>query len=150
MTAKGDVTEFFTHDHRACDALWAAVESAADGGDAAGTLTQWQAFEEATRRHLAMEEEVLFPAFERATGMTAGPTQVMRMEHERMRGLLDQMSAAARAGAFDDVLDHGDTLLMLTQQHNQKEEMMLYPLAAQNLANQWAGLLEQLERYATD
>ena len=150
MPASGDVNEFFTEDHRACDTLWAAVEGAADGGNAQQMQAAWAAFESATRRHLAMEEEVLFPAFERATGLSAGPTQVMRMEHDRMRGLLDQMAEAARTGAVDDVLDHGDTLLMLTQQHNQKEEMMLYPMAAQTLGDQWPGLAEKLQRYLDD
>lgn len=40
---------------------------------------------------------MLFPAFEAATGMTGGgPTQVMRMEHQQMRGAPTQMAVAAK------------------------------------------------------
>ena len=39
-------------------------------------------------RHFEMEEAVLFPAFEEATGMTQGPTMVMHAEHVQMKGVL--------------------------------------------------------------
>ena len=141
------VVAFFTAEHRACDVLWAAVEAAAEAGDAAKTATAWQDFERALRRHFEMEEQVLFPAFERATGMQGGPTMVMRMEHQQVRGLLDQMASASARGAWDDVVDQGDTLLMLLQQHNVKEEGILYPMAEQVLAPMWSEIAGQLARF---
>ncbi len=139
--------DFFTEDHRRCDTLWAAVEAAADGGDAATLQAAWAPFAAAMERHFKMEEEVLFPTFERATGMRGGPTMVMRAEHTQMRGLLAQMAEAAAAGEIDDVVDHGDTLLMLTQQHNVKEEGILYPMSEQVLGHMWAEIEAQLEAY---
>ena len=139
---------FFTQDHRECDAQWAAVEQAVDSGD--GAAEAFQRFERAMQRHLAMEEDVLFPALEQATGMQGGPTQVMRHEHSQMRAVLDQMRAAAEAGDFDAVVDHGDTLLMLIQQHNMKEEGVLYPLAERALSGSWQQLATRLAEYAKD
>ena len=72
--------------------------------------------------------------------------RVMRGEHEQMRGLLMQMALVA----ISDVgaaLDQGDTLLMLMQQHNTKEEGMLYPMAEARLTGAWAGLAAKLARY---
>lgn len=126
------LTEFFTDDHRACDDLWADVESA----DADGMAEAFARFDHAMRRHLGWEEESLFPAFETATGMRGGPTFVMRSEHAQMRALLDQM-ANARA---DQLLRLGDTLMMLIAQHNAKEEGMLYPMASQVLAESWEAI----------
>jgi hemerythrin-like domain-containing protein len=63
-----------------------------------------------------------------------------------MRGLLDQMERAIPDGDFQTVLDLGDTLLMLVQQHNQKEEGMLYPMANDVLAADWDTLKEKLEK----
>ncbi len=137
---------YFTADHLACDADWAALEQAEAKGPEA-LAAAWATFEPAMRRHFAMEEDVLFPAFESATGMTGGPTAVMRHEHQQMRGLLDQMAAAAREGRWTEVIDHGDTLLMLVQQHNRKEEGMLYPMCQAHLAHAWPSLAEQLARY---
>lgn len=140
---------FFVHDHRSCDALWADTEAAAQDGDAQPASDAWQRFDAALRRHLAMEEDVLFPAFEAATGMTSGPTRMMRLEHTQMRCVLDQMAAAARQGEWQDLCDQGDTLMMLIGQHNAKEEGMLYPMAQAHLGAQWPGLAAQLQAYAT-
>jgi hemerythrin-like domain-containing protein len=139
------VRAYFTEDHRACDELWAALEQAMDRGTA--TLGGWLEFERAMRRHLGMEEEILFPAIEQATGLRGGPIAVMLAEHAQMRGLLDQMSRAAESGEFDALLDLGDTLLMLTQQHNVKEEHVLYPMADHALDAEWDGLSQRLAAF---
>ena len=109
---------------------------------------KWRTFQAEMLRHLRMEEEVMFPAFEQASGMTGGgPTFVMRSEHEQMRGLIEQMGSAADGDDYDELVDLGDTLLMLIQQHNQKEEQMLYPMAEQALAADWEEILERLSGY---
>ena len=139
---------FFTPDHRRCDDLWASVEAAVSKGDSARATSEWQAFEAAMLRHFAMEEDVLFPALDDATGMRGtGPVAVMLHEHAQMRALLGQMAASARAGNFDALLDHGDTLMMVIQQHNVKEEHMLYPTADDALARSWPALSARLAKY---
>ena len=144
--ASHSLVEFFTLGHRQCDGMWAAVATAAEAGAADAVAESWGAFQSELLKHLRMEEEVLFPAFEQATGMTdGGPTFVMRPEHDQMRGLLEQMDAAAEGGEHDELADLGDTLLMLIQQHNLKEEHMLYPMAEQALGADWAKIRERLE-----
>lgn len=136
--------DHFSADHRLCDEMWAAVEAAAGEGDNPRTLAIFAEFAARMRRHFAMEEAVLFPAIEDATGMRGGPTQVMRVEHVQMRNVIDQMATAAAASDVEAVLDHGDTLLMLIQQHNVKEEGILYPMADQALAASWGQLVERI------
>lgn len=144
------IVSWFTRDHRACDELWAAFEQAVADRDAHAPKA-WRRFDAAMRRHIAMEEEVLFPAFEEATGMVdVGPPAVMRMEHAQMRGLLDQAGNAVAAGDLDAALDQGDTLLMLIQQHNAKEEGMLYPMAEQVLGERWTTLRAELDRFEAE
>ena len=146
--ASQGLKEFFTSDHRRCDQKWAEVEAAAQVGDVDVEKAKWRTFQDEILRHLRMEEEVMFPAFEQASGMTeGGPTFVMRSEHEQVRGLIEQMSVAADGDDYDELVDLGDTLLMLVQQHNQKEEQMLYPMAEQALQNDWAGIRERLLEY---
>ncbi len=141
------VLDFFTTDHRGCDSLWAKAEGALDK-KTEGAKASFEAFDAAMRRHFAMEEEILFPAIEEKTGMVnQGPTAVMRMEHEQMRGVLDQMAQAIEAGDFQATLDQGDTLLMLIQQHNIKEEGVLYPMADQVLGEGWEALANQLKNF---
>jgi hemerythrin-like domain-containing protein len=139
---------FFEQDHRDCDARWVDVEELLDTLDVDAARVAWQKFNAGMRRHIAMEEEVLFPALESATSMGgSGPTAVMRMEHQQMRGLLDQIESAMESGDAEQAMDIGDTLLMLVQQHNIKEEDMLYPMAENVLAGSWDKLAALLEEY---
>ena len=117
-----NTSEFLSRDHHACDALWADVEQAADDGDLAATRTRFAGFERAMQRHFAFEEQTLFTALDEVTGMRGmGPTAVMRMEHEQMRQVLSAMATELATDDLDALMAHGDTLLMLIQQHNLKE-----------------------------
>lgn len=122
--------DWFVQDHRDCDSLWVAVEEGASA-DLSTAKAALAAFDTQLRHHLRLEEEVLFPAIERATGMGGmGPTEMMRQEHVGMRRLLDAM---AQGDDLELILEQGDTLMMLIAQHNSKEEGILYPLAVQVL-----------------
>jgi hemerythrin-like domain-containing protein len=71
----------------------------------------------------------------------------MKTEHQQMLGLLDQIGQAMDAGDAQEALDIGDTLLILIQQHNVKEEGMLYPLAQNMLADEWETIAAELDKY---
>lgn len=141
--AGASLRQFFTEDHRACDDAWARLEELLEGDD--DVQEAWDEYERVMLRHLAWEEEVLFPAFEEATGMTGGPTMVMRMEHDQMRAVIQEMADLLAQGDRKGVLARGDTMLMLVQQHNMKEEGMLYPMAEQALGGRWPELSQRLK-----
>lgn len=128
------IGEFMPTDHRRCDKLYADGEAAGIKGDWEKAKELLSAFELGMRRHFAMEETVFFPAFEEDIGTTQGPTQVMRMEHEQMKGALNQMKDAIGKNDNDAILGVGETLLILMQQHNMKEEQMLYQMADMHIS----------------
>lgn len=138
------LADYFTEDHRQCDQLFLAVEQAAEARDWAGIGQRAQAFCDRLERHFLMEEEDLFPAFEDVTGMHFGPTQIMRMEHQQMRQLLVELQESVQDQDADAVLGVTETLLMLMQQHNAKEEGMLYPMAERALGEEGQAMLERL------
>ena len=141
----GSILNFMGGDHRACDDLFAAAENAAAKNDWDAARDLFARFHAAMLHHLAMEEDVLFPAFESRTGMSMGPTQVMRMEHVQMRDLMQQMADAARQGDTDSYLGYSETLNMLMQQHNLKEENVLYPMTDQALAADRETLIQAMQ-----
>jgi len=100
----------------------------------------------ATLAHFDCEEKTLFPAFEARTGIAMGPTQMMRMEHLQMRALLDEAADALAAGDGEGYLGAAETLLIMMQQHNMKEENVLYPMCDQHLAGDLPELLQHLEQ----
>ena len=73
-----------------------------------------------------------------------GPTAVMRSEHAQIRELMEAAAAAIDARDADDFSGYAETLHIMTQQHNMKEENVLYPMCDQHLAAQAPGLVAQL------
>ncbi len=121
--------------HKECDELFAQAEQAVSEGDWEGGLSRWQAFADELEKHFSREEQVLFPEFEQATGMTGGPTQMMRMEHEQMRSLVNEINKAGTTRDMEQFLGLTETLMVTMQQHNMKEEQILYPMTDQSLNN---------------
>ena len=139
------IKDFLSGDHRRCDELLTAAESAVDDGDWSDAEQKTRAFLTAMDNHLRMEEEVMFPAFEEASGMAQGPTMVMRHEHDQMRALFAQIEDALQRHDEDDFLGNTETLLIMIQQHNMKEEGMLYPMADEQLGGQAEQVLDQMQ-----
>jgi hemerythrin-like domain-containing protein len=133
-----------TSDHHRCDELFSQAESAASGQDWGVIAAGLQVFLDSMRQHFKMEEEVLFPAFEQRTGMSMGPTQVMRMEHVQMRELFDAMADAVKQQDRDEFLGQAETLLVMMQQHNMKEEQILYRMADQMLSAEMEDVLQKM------
>ncbi len=131
--------------HQACDADWAAAEEHALRGRWVEAAPALQRFLGEMAKHLSAEEAVLFPAFEEATGMTGGPTTVMRFEHDQLRELFGQLEQALKARDAERFAGAGETMLVLLQQHNLKEERMLYPACDQALGRS-AAVVGQLEQ----
>jgi len=129
-------TQILPDHHRHCDDLFAAAEEAALAGDWSKAVPAFERFNAQMHAHFDAEETLLFPAFEAATGMSAGPTRMMRFEHDQMRGLLAQLASACEARDSQEYGGNAETLLMLMQQHNMKEENILYPMCDQSLGEE--------------
>jgi iron-sulfur cluster repair protein YtfE (RIC family) len=126
---KDPISSYLSADHRRCDHLLAACEAAVSAAAWAAADECATGVRHALQRHFDLEEEMLFPAVERASPAAAGPTGVMRTEHRQMRYVLDELTSAVRARDRAACLGNLESLHMLGQQHNAKEEGILYPLA---------------------
>ncbi len=133
-------------DHSRCDDLFVKAEESASKEDWDRASKHFTEFHDAIERHFTMEEEELFPRFEKITNSTAGPTSVMRSEHTQMRDLLAQMLEALERKHLDDYLGHSETLLIIMQQHNTKEEQMLYPMTDRVLGSDVEEIVDVIER----
>lgn len=140
-----NIREFMTGQHRHCDAIYTRAEAAADEGDWETAASEAEAFFDEMEKHLRNEEDILFPAFEKKTGMTMGPTAVMRHEHQQMRDLFAQMKEGLAQKNGEQFLGAGETLFMLIQQHNMKEEGVLYPMTDSNLGDQSDQLIAEMQ-----
>jgi DUF438 domain-containing protein len=138
------ITEFMTADHNACDDEFVRAEEAALAENWSKAETAFNTFRDAMAHHFKMEEEVLFPALKSAGG-PAGPVHVMMMEHAQIKELLKQMAEAVAQKNAHSYGGLSETLLMVMQQHNHKEENILYGMADDILANERESLFERMK-----
>lgn len=127
-----NIKEFLTNDHRECDETFAQMEDAvANNSDDA--LLKFEKFYDDLNNHFSMEEIVLFQALVQVSDIANNPAKLMEMEHEQMRELLSKMRNALEQKDKDKFFSASETLMILMQQHNMKEEQILYNLAQQHL-----------------
>ena len=139
------ISSFLTSDHRACDAEFANLENAVASQDWDDSQKQLEKFSTDLTHHFSMEETVMFPAFEEVTGMTQGPTMVMRMEHSQMRNILEDLKADIEKKDKNHFFGVSESLMMLMQQHNMKEEQMLYAMADMHLGSLVSKVIEDMK-----
>ena len=142
------ISDFFSAQHRACDRAFEQMEEAVSRDDWPQAEALYKELGRDTLQHFSNEEEGLFPLFEEKTGMQAGPTQVMRGEHVELRELLQRMGDAVQARDRDEVLGTAETFFLFLQQHNVKEEQVLYPMADQALQGSLQELAAKVPGFA--
>ncbi|MEI6514011.1 MAG: hemerythrin domain-containing protein [bacterium] len=140
-----NIKEFMAENHRHCDDFFIAAEREVAAGSWSLAKSAFTKFRDAMLRHFAAEESLLFPAFENHTGIYMGPTQVMRGEHVQLCELIASAEDALVAQDSEAYQGEAETLLIMMQQHNMKEESILYPMCDQHLQNQTDTLLPLLQ-----
>lgn len=142
MTAPSSLSAILEREHHEIDA---GIEAFVADGDPAAL----RAALEALRRHIYLEEVLLFPPL-RVGGLMM-PIMVMIREHGEMWRLIDELTAGLADGADPAALQPAcRELLALLERHNSKEEPVIYPHADADMPPQAATkLLKFIETGAT-
>jgi iron-sulfur cluster repair protein YtfE (RIC family) len=149
------ITGFLGADHQRIEKIWLELQSAFQHHDFNAMHTRAGEFIAAMRRHLRMEEQILFPAIEDKTAMrTSGPTYAMRMEHREIErvlaGLVPLLTVQERWTAIQAMEGELTDPSALFRSHDAKEEMVLYPMADQLLGADAARKLVEKMRTEVD
>ena len=154
MVKTNVVASYYEADHGRLDSIFKQFqkkkrESMADA------KPYFKTFNNGLKRHIVWEEDVLFPIFEKKSGMQgSGPTFVMREEHRKIGALLDRIHEKVHKADPDSDKDE-TVLLEILAAHNQKEEHVLYPALDRMLSEEEAAeafvAMENIpeERYQT-
>jgi len=120
-----DLAEILFHEHRRLEELLAAVQEAARAGD-------WRRFPAALGRlrdtlkaHFALEEDEVFPEFERQSGLT-GALAELRSQHEDIRHTLDTLLAVSPRHDPEGCRAELAGLAAIYRQHEAEEERLIY------------------------
>jgi len=130
--------------HRCCDRLFAELADPIDRGEWPVAVEALGRFRKAIERLVRMEEEVLFPAFERESGKDQGPTRVLRFDHNQLRQLLGELGTAVERQDAARSAALRSRISVAMQEHWRKEERLMLPQAEEILAGEAGRLVEQL------
>ena len=130
------ISEYLAWDHDRLDAIMEFCTRLAEENRFEEALGHMGEFKEGLFRHIEIEEQILFPAFEEKTGMRdVGPTAVMRMEHKDIKDAVNDIVKACEEKRLDEFERGKATLLGVLVEHNMKEEQILYPGTDRMLEN---------------
>ena len=120
------ITAYFEADHDRLESLFGEYQRL-KRTDIEAAKRYFMSFQAGLKRHIAWEEQALFPLFDEKSGnRDSGPTAVMREEHRRIGSALDGIHGKVREGN-PECDEEESTLLDVLAGHNQKEEAVLYP-----------------------
>ena len=147
-TSFASIVQIMESQHKHCDTMYVEAENKLNGGEETEGKRMMADFIWNMEVHFGREEQILFPAFEQKTGMTGGgPTHVMRAEHEQIRGVLKDMKDSLDRGDYQRIFDQAETMLILIQQHNSKEEQILYPMLDQHLGEDLEQIAKEVQLF---
>ena len=125
---------YLAADHDRLGGMLADVCREMEAGRPETAAERYAAFDSALTRHIRIEEELVFPFFEMRSGLSGGPTTVMREEHRTIQhalGLIREALAARDERAFRAGMSAlGDVL----PEHREREERILYPMTDRMLS----------------
>lgn len=121
------ITDCLKADHHRLDQLLEETLAALERGDLGQLRVRFPEYARHLRDHMRFEEEFMFPVVERVLCNAEGPVCVMRRDHQELSDRLVGMAAALYIGAIDAFRDELLSLTLSLENHNGREERVLYP-----------------------
>ena len=142
-----DSNNWLVHEHSLYEGLLTECQDAVEIEDW-GTVGH--AFNELVnhlKRHMALEEEVLYPAYESTPHAPQGPTTALREEHSRIVHLIQDIARIIKTRGSEHVLEGLAQLEYQMIKHHEKEEDIFLPMASHILNASRDELLRKLEDF---
>ena len=99
------------------------------------------------KRHMDLEEEVLYPAYESTPHAPQGPTAALREEHSAIVRLIRDMGRIINTKDSEHVLSGLTHLEFQMIKHHEKEEDIFLPMASHILNTSRVELLRKLSEF---
>lgn len=123
----GSITSCLKSDHDRLDRLLEETVSVLERRDLRALRLRFPELARQLRDHMRFEEEFMFPIVERTLCNAEGPTCVMRRDHQEIEDRLAGMTAALYLGDLAAFRDEHLALTLSLENHNGREERVLYP-----------------------
>ncbi|MFQ5643039.1 MAG: hemerythrin domain-containing protein [Thiogranum sp.] len=143
----GSTNNWLAHEHSMYESLLSRCVEAVE-------IEDWKTVDKLFRRmithlkrHMALEEEVLYPAYEAEAHAPQGPTGALREEHDHIVRLVTDMVRVITTRDSDYVTE---CLVQLEKQmikHHEKEEDIFLPMASHILEEKREVISRQLAEF---
>lgn len=121
----------FRKDHERLDIRLDAARLEAQRGAAGAARAEFGEFRRGIERHMAVEEALLFPAYEARHGADNPLTSTLRKGHADLRVFFSEMDESLAQDDAEEFLALADTVGQILLHHDRKEEEELYPVVAE-------------------
>lgn len=118
------------HEHSLYEDLLSGCQDAVECEDWKGADQLFGEMVASLKRHMAMEEEVLYPAYESESSAPQGPTQELRAEHDQILRLVGDVVRVIKSRGSDHALECLAHLENRMIKHHEKEEDIFLPMAS--------------------
>ncbi|MDE1920805.1 MAG: hemerythrin domain-containing protein [Candidatus Omnitrophica bacterium] len=134
MMREKKITPFYKHDHDELEVYFLKFKGLKTK-DYSQAKEYFKKFSFGLQRHIVWEEEILFPLFEKKTGMDdCGPTMEMKSEHRQIGECLQALHKKVQRNDPDSGYEE-QILWYFLKQHNYKEEHNLYPAIDERISS---------------
>jgi len=138
---------WLVHEHSLYEDLLTECHDAVENEDWEGANLIFNQLVMHLKRHIAMEEEVLYPAYEAAPDAPQGPTTALREEHSTIIRLIEDMVPVIKTRDSEPMLECLAHLENQMIKHHEKEEDIFLPMASHILNSSHDELLSQLKQF---
>jgi hemerythrin-like domain-containing protein len=138
---------WLVHEHSLYEDLLTECHDAVENEDWEGVNLIFSQLVMHLKRHIALEEEVLYPAYESAPHAPQGPTTALREEHSTIIRLLQDMAPVIRTRDSEHLLECLAHLENQMIKHHEKEEDIFLPMASHILNSRRDELSSRLKQF---
>lgn len=140
-----ETNNWLLHDHRKFEAALQDCELAAGAEDWKAAVALFHGFVDELKLHMRMEDEVIYPFFQREVEDPQDDLGELMYEHDTLARLLNDLARVIRNRDFDHFEESLRPLYRAMTEHNAHEEAVLGRMGSASLLQQRAQILRELE-----
>ena len=97
--------------------------------------------------HMAMEEEVLYPAYEQHSDFPQDPVRALRQDHDRLFQLVRDIYQILKSRDSEHFVDAVKPVVVSLHHHHDKEEDFFLPMAGHLLMPYRESIVDELKNF---
>ncbi|MFA6427357.1 MAG: hemerythrin domain-containing protein [Candidatus Magasanikbacteria bacterium] len=139
------IQEFMDADHAHVDHLWS--DFLAEKHNPQKALELCKKFYSHIKKHIDIEDNVLFPRFDEFTGLSTeeGPTYIARRDHTSILKLIKQVEDACTRNDVGEIERVAEHLGKALHKHRERENLIQYPVLDSFIPDEeWSTILEHI------